>query len=331
MRNPAVGYAVAWATLPRIPERLGRWAFTRIADRAWTQRGSGVRQLEANLRRVVGPAVSEDELRMWSRCGMRSYLRYFYEVFRLPALRPHEIRGRTQVSGVANLETVLDSGRGAVVALPHMGNWDQAGAWITLRGYPLTTVAERLRPRSVYERFTRFRAGLGMEVLPLDRGDASLFARLARRLRAGGLVCLLADRDLTGSGVDVTFFGEQARFPAGPALLAHQTGAALVPVTLTSTPHQWQITIHPEVPRPENGGRAQRCMQMTQQLAGVFEEAITTHPEDWHMLQPVFIADLVPEPSPRGQTSGQPAGPVRGRDRNRGSGSDSNTAMRGAG
>lgn len=295
MRNTVLAHG--WPVLGTIPELPARWGCARVADHVWRRRGAGVRQLEANLRRVVGPQVCDRELRALSRRGMRSYLRYFYEVVRLPAMRPHEIRHRTHVTGLASLQEALRSGRGVVVALPHMGNWDHAGAWITLRGFPLTTVAERLRPPELYERFSAIRSALGMEVLALDRGEASTVATLTRRLRAGGLVCLLADRDLTGGGVEVGLFGEPARFPLGPARLAHSTGAALVPVTLTSTGHTWHITIHPRVPRLQRENRVVEWAAMTQQLAGVFATAIAEHPEDWHMLQPVFAADL-PAPGP---------------------------------
>ena len=181
-----------------------------------------------------------------------------------------------------------------IFALPHMGNWEHAGAWIVLRGAgKFTTVAERLRPESLYDRFVAFREGLGMEVLP-HSGGASRFGVLARRLRDGGLVCLLCERDLTGSGIEVEFFGEPARMMGGAAALAVHTGAALMPVTLWYSGRYWGAHIHPEIEVPGDGGRPEKVTAMTQELAGVFETAIAEHPEDWHMLQKVFVADLDP-------------------------------------
>lgn len=291
-RAVAAGYTLGWTLLKHLPDRTGRWVFARIADYAWRKRLGGVCQLEANLRRLVGPTATQAELRALSRASMRSYFRYWYELFRLPAMDHRELVARTRCNGLEILDAQLRAGRGVVAALPHMGNWDQAGAWITLRGIPLTTVAERLRPESLFQRFTAVRVNLGMEVLPLSRGAGTTVGTLARRLRAGRLVCLLADRDLTGQGIEVDFFGESARMPAGPAALALATGAALLPVSLWFDGPHWGIRIHEEIRPPSYGDRTTRIHAMTQELAYVFEQEIAAHPEDWHMMQPVFTADL---------------------------------------
>jgi KDO2-lipid IV(A) lauroyltransferase len=174
-----------------------------------------------------------------------------------------------------------------------MGNFEQAGAWVVARGAgSLTTVAERLRPESVYEAFVRFREGLGMEVLPLTGGH-SPFGILAQRLRAGRLVCLVSDRDLKETGVEVEMFGQRARI-AATAALSVQTGAALMPVATWFEGPDWGAHIYEEIPVPESGTRAEKIVAMSQQLARVFEAAIAEHPADWHMLQRVFTADLDP-------------------------------------
>src|SRR5215472_368374 len=274
-----------------------------VADWVWWRHGRSVRQLEANLSRVVAwsahqatPGTSVRDVRQLSRRGMRSYLRYWLEVFRLPVIPGTEILGRMRSMGEE--ETAfrnMAAGRGVIFALPHMGNWEHAGAWIVLRGAgKFTTVAERLRPESLYDRFVAFREGLGMEVLP-HSGGASRFGVLARRLRDGGLVCLLCERDLTGSGIEVEFFGEPARMMGGAAALAVHTGAALMPVTLWYDGPSWGAHIHPEIGVPGTGDREDKTAIMTQQLARVFEAAIAAHPEDWHMLQKVFVADLDPD------------------------------------
>jgi KDO2-lipid IV(A) lauroyltransferase len=187
----------------------------------------------------------------------------------------------------------LKSGRGVVYALPHMGDFEQAGLWVNLYGAgSFTTVAERLKPESVYERWLTFRQGLGMEVLPTTGGPHP-FGVLAQRLRAGKLVCLVADRDLSETGVEVDFFGEKALLPAGPAALAVQTGAALMPVSCWFVGDtEWAVHVYKEIPVPADGDRKQKVAAMTQQLAAVFEEAIREHSQDWHMLQRVFVADL---------------------------------------
>jgi phosphatidylinositol dimannoside acyltransferase len=289
------GYTLGWAAVRRLPEAWARSLFMLIAEIAWRRQGKGVQQFEANLRRVIGPDATGAELRQLSRAGMRSYLRYWLEVFRLQAIPPERIVGHMRSNGEEKTAfAYLAAGRGVIFALPHMGNWEQAGAWIILIGAgSLTTVAERLRPEALFDKFVAFRESLGMEVLPLT-GGASPFGVLAQRLRAGRLVCLPCDRDLTASGVEVDFFGERARMAAGPAALAVQTGAALMPVTLCFEDDYWRADISPEVPVPAEGTRKEKVAAMTQQMARFFEAGIREHPEDWHMLQKVFVADLDP-------------------------------------
>lgn len=285
-------YAAGWTAVKRLPEPAAARLFTVIADRAWRRRGRGVLRLEANLRRVV-PGAGPERLAELSRAGMRSYMRYWMESFRLPTWSAERIRTSFDVKDIHRVDEGMAAGRGVVLALPHLANWDHAGAWIADRGYPFTTVAERLRPEKLFDRFVAYREGLGMEVLAHEGGDAGAFGTMARRLRAGGLVCLVADRDMSRNGVDVTFFGEAARMPAGPAALALRTGALLLPVTLWyDGPDRLQGRVHPPVGVPEHGDRREKAAVMTQALADAFAEGIAGHPEDWHMLQRLWLADL---------------------------------------
>ncbi|TPQ19874.1 phosphatidylinositol mannoside acyltransferase [Streptomyces sporangiiformans] len=290
-------YALGWSAVKKLPEpaavRLGR----TIADITWKRRGKGVRRLESNYARVLGDATAE-RLAELSRAGMRSYLRYWMESFRLPAWSEERIKSGFAARDLHHLTDGLASGKGVILALPHLGNWDLAGAWVTTKlETPFTTVQERLKPEALYDRFVAYREGLGMEVLPHSGGSA--FGTLARRLRDGGLVCLVADRDLSASGVEVKFFGETTRMPAGPALLAQQTGALLLPVTLwyDDSPVM-QGRVYPPIEVPETGTRAEKTSVMTQALADAFATGIADHPEDWHMLQRLWLADLEPRPEP---------------------------------
>ncbi|WP_307717905.1 phosphatidylinositol mannoside acyltransferase [Streptomyces sp. V4I23] len=286
-------YGLGWGAVKKLPEPVAAGLGRTIADAAWRRRGKGVLRLESNLARVV-PDAGAERLAELSKAGMRSYMRYWMESFRLPNWNQERARLSFDPKDIHHLTDGLASGRGVVIALPHLANWDVAGIWVTRAlGIPFTTVAERLKPESLYDRFVAYRESLGMEVLPHTGGSA--FGTLARRLRDGGLVCLVADRDLSASGVEVTFFGETARMPAGPALLAQQTGALLLPVTLwyDETPVM-KGRIHPPVEVPRSGTRAEKTSSMTQALADVFAEGIAEHPEDWHMLQRLWLSDLEP-------------------------------------
>ncbi|MFD4695483.1 phosphatidylinositol mannoside acyltransferase [Streptomyces sp. NPDC058463] len=287
-------YGLGWGAVKKLPEPAARALFRTIADQAWKRRGKSVLRLESNLARVV-PDAGPARLAELSKAGMRSYMRYWMESFRLPTWSPQRIRNSINVRDVHRLTEGMEAGNGVILALPHLGNWDLAGAWVTTDlKVPFTTVAERLKPETLYDRFVAYRQGLGMEVLPHNGGAA--FGTLARRLRSGGLICLVADRDLSASGVEVNFFGDTARMPAGPALLAQQTGALLLPVTLwydgTSV---MQAKIHPPVGVPGTGTRAENTSSMTQALADAFATGIAEHPEDWHMLQRLWISDLDPQ------------------------------------
>jgi KDO2-lipid IV(A) lauroyltransferase len=299
-RLTGVAYQLGWKVICRLPESWARWAFTEVADLAWRRQGPKVQVLEGNLRRVLAyrensPDVDGKELRTLSRAALRSYARYWLEVFRLPVIPVERVVSGMHFHGPGEAMAFahLKAGRGVVLALPHMGNFEQAGVWIIARGAgTLTTVQERLKPESVYESFVRFRETLGFEVLPLT-GGGSPFGTLAHRLRGGGLVCLVSDRDLKESGVEVEFFGQKARIAATAALAVH-TGAALMPTATWFEGDDWGACIYDEIPVPESGTRSEKIAEMSQQLARVFTEAITEHPQDWHMLQRVFTADLDP-------------------------------------
>lgn len=288
-RDRLVDYAfrLGWAVTRHTPEAAGAQVLESAADRLWQQRGDGIRQLEANLRRAA-PDRDEAALRALSQQAMRSYFRYWHEVFLLPSWTHRRIVDSVVTTGEDRFRARFDEGGGGIIALPHMGNWDLAGAWACLTGMPVSTVVERLQPDVLYDRFVGYRTALGMEVHPLTGGDNPL-SGLRAAIRRGRLVCLVADRDLSGSGVEVDLLGERARLPAGAAALARITGAPLV--ALTSEYRGPLLRLHfSDIIEPQSGKDGARAM--TQQLADFYSDAIRRRPEDWHMLQPIFSADL---------------------------------------
>ncbi|NEA32710.1 phosphatidylinositol mannoside acyltransferase [Streptomyces sp. SID13031] len=284
LRQRAVdlAFALAWALTRRLPESVVTAAFRRIADFVVRRDGRGVQRLRSNLA-VVRPGATPAELDALTRAGMRSYLRYWQEAFRLPEWDDERIVGRVRTVNEKFLRDAHDAGKGVICALPHLANYDHAGAWAGRTGMPVSTVAERLRPESLFDRFVAYRAKLGMEVLALTGSDEHVFGVLAERLRSGGFVCLVADRDLSERGVPVNFFGRQSRMPAGPAALSVRTGAPLIPATLHYDGPDLVITFHDPIDRA--GGPA----KMTQRCADAFAIGIAEHPQDWHMLQRIFL------------------------------------------
>ncbi|MGA9310176.1 MAG: phosphatidylinositol mannoside acyltransferase [Pseudonocardiaceae bacterium] len=291
-RLAGLGYAAGWRLLRFAPDGLAVRAFRAGADLAAHRDGPGTCQLRRNLARVV-PHATPAELDALVRDGLRSYARYWREVFTLPWSDHAALVDRLDraMEGVEHLDDALARGRGVVVALPHSGNWDMAGLWFVGRHGAFSTVVERLAPEALYQRFVAYRGSLGFDIVPLT-GDETPTRRLLHRLRAGGVVCLLADRDLTGAGMAVEFFGATARMPLGPARLAAATGATLLVVGCWFTADGWGIRFHPPVPVPDRSA----VMRATQTVADCFATDIAAHPQDWHMLQPLWIDDLSATP-----------------------------------
>ncbi len=280
------GFAAGWGLVRAIPEPLARGLSG--AGARYAARGGGPAQLRRNLARVIGTTPAEVPGSL-IRASMASYARYWREAFRLPSMDLPALAGRLDkvFVGAEHLAAAHAAGRGAVIALPHSGNWDMAGVWLTQNYGPFTTVAERLKPESLYDRFVEFRESLGFEVLPLTGGDRPPSEVLAERLRQNRFVCLLADRDLTSSGVPVRFFGEPTRMPAGPAKLAIENGAPLHPAHVHYDGEDCVVTIEDAVDTSSGDVGA-----VIQALADRFAISISEHPQDWHMLQPLWLADL---------------------------------------
>jgi len=280
------GYAAGWRIVRAMPETLARNVFD--AGARYAARGGGPEQLRKNLARVIGttPAEVPDAL---MRASVASYARYWREAFRLPTMNQAALAKRLDrvFIGAENFADAHRGGRGAVIALPHSGNWDMAGVWLAQNYGTFTTVAERLTPESLYDRFIAYRESLGFEVLPLTGGPRPPMQILAERLRANRFVCLMADRDLTRSGVQVNFFGEPTRLPAGPARLAIETGAPLHPAHVYYDGEDCVVQIDDAL----DTGSGDVGL-ITQALADRFAVNIAAHPADWHMLQPQWLADL---------------------------------------
>ena len=296
-----LGYAAGWGLIKSVPNGVSRRWFDAVADAATVRNGGGARQLRKNLRRVVGPDYSELKMDALVGAALRSYSRYWLETFRLPKMDKREVLERTEIdaASVENLEAALAKGKGAVLALPHCGNWDASGIWLVRHTGSFATVAERLKPESLFDRFVAYRESLGFEILPLTGGARSPLEVLRERLRENKVVCLVADRDLSHNGIEVDFFGEATRMPGGPAVLAATTGAALIPVATYFTPDGWGQVINRPLEVPP-GRLREQVQHLTQAIAHQFEIDIAAHVTDWHMLQKLWLADLPPRPGKDG-------------------------------
>jgi lauroyl/myristoyl acyltransferase len=290
------GFAAGWRAVRTLPEPAARAIFDRGGRWAAGREGKGTRQLRANLRVATGGRLDEAELDALTTRALQSYARYWQEAFRLPSYSGARIVAGTEISGGDVLTRLRADGRGAVMALPHSGNWDAAGVWfIDWLGGPFMTVAERLQPETLYRRFVDYRESLGMRVVPLTGGPRPSSEVLRGWLSDGGSACLLVDRNLGSGGVPVSFMGRPATLPGGAALLAARTGAALVPVVPQFTDRGWRLCFWPEVPVDGPGRLADRVRVAMQSVADAFTASIAQQPQDWHVLGRIW-SDVPPDP-----------------------------------
>ncbi|MFZ4123068.1 MAG: phosphatidylinositol mannoside acyltransferase [Candidatus Planktophila sp.] len=286
MKESLIGWAYifAWKIFRTLPESFAYFLFEKGASFLVRQNGKSVQRLRSNLRRVK-PEFSEMQMQKLLEQALSSYMRYWCDTFRFPNWDEERINSTVSVTRENLLLDGIASGRGVIVCLPHAGNWDHAGAYFCLKGIHLVTVAERLKPERLFLEFLRYRQAMGMEVLALDSRS---IATLAQRLREGHLIALVADRDLSQSGVDVDFFAGPARMPAGPAVLAIKTGAILLTAFVNYTEQGIHITFD-EIEVPEIGTQEKKVAALVQKSADNFARGISQYPQDWHMLQRIWI------------------------------------------
>ena len=236
--------------------------------------------------------------------ALRSYSRYWLETFRLPKMDKREVAERVDANtiGAEHLDAALDAGQGRdprPAAHGQLGR-RRASGWSQHTG-PFATVAERLKPESLFDRFVEYRESLGLEILPLTGGARPPLEVLRERLRENKVVCLLADRDLSRNGIEVDFFGEPTRMPGGPA--AARRDDRRRPAAGGAVVHRrtgWGQRDQPGRSTSPRAGCATRCPRLTQALRRrVRRSTSPTHPADWHMLQRLWLADLPPRPADR--------------------------------
>jgi phosphatidylinositol dimannoside acyltransferase len=281
------GYRLAERAAMSLPEDWGRRVFDvggviahRIVPRARAV-------IEGNLARVLGPGAGPDVIGAASKEAFRSYARYWYDTFRIRVMGDEEFMARVHVEGAEHLQAAVEAGGGAIVALPHLGNWDAAGKWVHLRGWRITAVAELLRPERLFRMFLDHRRALGMGIVPLYN-DRAVGQDLAGLLRKNEVVALVADRDIKGRGVEVEMFGERRLMPAGPALLALLTGSPLMACPTYDYEDGWVIHIGPPLEVERTDVLRTDVTALTRLLAAHFERAIAAIPTQWHMFQPAW-------------------------------------------
>ena len=280
----AWGYFAAWRILRWLPENFVYSRANAVADYMVKRNGKSVARLRSNLARTQ-PDITALDLDLLVYRAMRSALRYWCDTFRFPDWSTQRILGTVTINNESILMDAVAAGTGAIVTLPHCGNYDHAAAYFCARGAKIVTVAEHLKPEKLFKKFMQYRSDFGMESLPLD---GRVIPTLMQRIRSGCVIALAADRDLSKSGINVNFFGGPARMPAGPALLAIRTGAPLISAYVSYAPTGIHIDFT-RIELPTQGTETEKVAALVQRSADLFAEGIAKYPHDWHMMQRIWI------------------------------------------
>ena len=285
-------YVVGSWLAARIPERLA-YAAAELAGRIGSRRSSKRHQVARNLARITGEPPESRRVQELVRAAYTSYARYWLETFRLVREDADFFLDRFRAEGEEHLAAALARGKGVVVVVGHLGNWDAAGAWVGATGRRLVTVAEELRPRRMFRFFADHRAALGMTIYPARAG---ITQELMREVEAGAVVAILGDRDLRGNGVRVEFFGEETTMPPGAASIALRTQTPLLVAgvfsdTFEGGKHGWRAIISPPIDVPPGDRKDGAIVALTQEVARHLERMVAMRPEEWHVLQPFWVVD----------------------------------------
>ncbi len=278
-------YLIAWKLIALLPEKSAYKLADYVSDRIYNKNGKGIKRLRSNYGRVM-PEYSSQKLEELTKLGMRSYLRYWFDTFRLSKWSKNRIISTTQVIRENLLRDPIQSKQGCIVALPHAGNWDHAAAYFCSTGITLTAVVEKLKPEAIFKKFLAYRESIGIEAISHKEKTIPI---LTERLQAGKLIALVADRDMSRNGIEVNFFGKTSKMPSGPAILAIKTGAPLITAYVRYTSGGIEI-IFDETLKPTNSGSEEEQIKIiTQSMADNFAKRIKENPVDWHMLQRIWV------------------------------------------
>lgn len=278
-------YLLAWKLIGYLPEKSAYKLANLASDWIYKKNGKGIKRLRSNYRRVR-PNISEVELEALTKLGMRSYMRYWFDTFRLNKWSKERIIRTTKVNDEHLLRDPIAKKLGCIVALPHAGNWDHAAAYFCSTGINLTTVVEQLKPEAIFKKFLDYRQSIGIEAISHKEKSVPI---LTQRLKDGKLIALIADRDMSRNGVEVDFLGGVAKMPSGPALLALKTGAPLITAYISYLPSGIEIFFDKTISLPTSGSEAEKIKLITQSIADNFARKIRENPVDWHMLQRIWI------------------------------------------
>lgn len=285
-----LGYRAAAAMARALPESMLGAVENGAATLGTLVAPSRRAQVERNLDRVYGTTLVPAVRKRAVHETFATYVRYWLESFRLPGTPSDVLDARVVHTGFEHIEQSVAAGGGTILALPHLGGWEWAAYWLTsVHGMQVSAVVEPVQPPELAEWFVSLRESFGLELIPLGPSAAS---SCAKALNDNRVLCLLSDRDLSGGGVAVDFFGEATTVPGGPATLSLRTGAPLITcATYYEGRSRHRFVIDPPVDTTRRDGLRADVGRVTQEVTDRLEVLISAAPEQWHLLQPNWPSD----------------------------------------
>lgn len=272
-----------------LPRRAAYLLAALIAEVAFALNGPARRVALTNMRHVLGAQARRAELVRAARGCFRAACFYYTDLARTPLMHP-EIFSRRNVRdyGFWYLTNAVTAGRGAVVATLHYGNPEYVSQCLGARGLTFLALVEPLTPQALHDLFQRHRRSQGHCFVEVG---VSGIKEAIRRLRRGGVVAVMVDRDIQHSGVIVPFFGAPARVPVGAVDLALHTGADLIPlISRRIGLDEFEVTIERPLALIRTGNREEDRRRNTIRLLQRFEKHLRRDPSQWFVLEePVWL------------------------------------------
>ncbi len=298
---PYYAYRAAEALVGALPQSVSYWLGDRVADALLATVPNRFDGLRDNLRHVI-PTIGDRALKHLVRRNLRNLTHCWVDVMEMSSHRT-DLPSRIDITDLHHFEEAIARGNGVVVASMHFGSWEVGLAGWNKMGGKMALLAEVLRPKQLFDRVVGARRAQGVQIIPIDtqgmrEGDAQVARRLGaasmrevfKVLRSGGVVAMALDRDLIGNGEPLEFFGQPAPIPIGSVEIAIRAGAAIVPILLFRNRYRVRAVVHPEIRYSPDAPRDTEVRKTAQMLLGIFEEAIHSHPEQWHVLDPIWPA-----------------------------------------
>lgn len=292
-------YRLLATVIGPLPPQMGYWVARRAGGLLYRFSPNLREILAHNLRHVLGPAADEAQVQALVRRAYVSIAKGHFELFRISRVTPEEILDLVQVEGFDHLQEALERGKGVIVVTAHLGNVDMVGQVPLARGIPMSGAVWHVQPERLFRYTLKLRQIHGLRLFPTDGPMLGLL----RALKRGELIGLPADRVFAGNARTVSFFGQPAPLPSGPARLSRRTGAPLLPAFVERLPGDtFRLHIESALDVPQTGDADADIATAMEEIVGIMERYISQYPEQWLVAAPIWP---MPASEGAGETPGE--------------------------